>query len=379
MTFADDTKQEDEGSASVHERSANQENQLDESTNTATGTKKSKKQRKRASKPTSSSKNPSSTGEDHGSLEEHIPECITYLRLFHTDRSSWKFNKNNQKGLLKNLFRIDRLPTQYDAALLNYISGLQGSAARHRVVESATSVLREIAEKDGDLSKDSDMESEEARRNAYSASLQRHLEKYERAKLRHDEYDDLQIEEMQRDAEKGMRAEAVLRQLLEQELHPERNSTAPEASESSRTLSGDTTSQTASTSSTKPTSTSKAGSKRKRRKARTQASSDSSSSSSDTSESEGDFNPKRGPATVHDALRVRSTPQLKIHDRNTNSPQPVVPRKKIFHDEFLDQIFPKKQNYYDTAPKRRSDQRTKPRRFTYTHGTKADELASEDE
>lgn len=238
-------------------------------------------------------------------------------------------------------------------------------------------MLKEIAEKEGDSATASDMESEEARRNAYTSALQRHLEKYERAKLHRDEYDDIQLEEMQRDAERGKRAEATLRIALEQYLHPVQTPVAPESSQSSTTMRGDTTSQTASTATTTATSKSNSGSKRKRRKARTQASSDESSSDSDTSESEGDYNPKRGPATVQDALRLKPSLQMKSKSNHSPPPQLANPRKKIFDDEFLDQIFPKKQTYHETAPKRKIGQRTKPRGFAYTHGTTADESESE--
>lgn len=375
MTFSADTKQDDEGSDSVHERSADQAIHSDQSTKLSSVSNEAEKQEIHGgdlTAPAASSKKPRKKRKGNQTPSEHTPEYLNYLKTFHTDRASWKFNKNNQKGLLRDLFRVDLIPTQYNEALLNYISGLQGAAARQRIVESATSVLKEIAEKDGDFQLDTDMESEEARRDAYTAALHRHLEKYGRAGLHRDEYDDLQLEDMQRDAERGTRAEAVLRVALEEYLYPTNTLVAPESSQSSTTMREDTASQAASTATTTPTSKSNGASKRKRRKARTQASSDDESSSeNETSESEGDYNPKRGPATVQDALRVRTSPPSKYLRQDAN------PRKKIFDDEFLDQIFPKKQTYHDTAPKRRTGHSAKPRGFAYTHGTRADESESE--
>ncbi|KAK4540409.1 hypothetical protein LTR36_009266 [Oleoguttula mirabilis] len=54
-------------------------------------------------------------------------------------------------------------------------------------------------------------------------------------------------------------------------------------------------------------------------------------------------------------------------------------RKKIFDDAFLDELFPKKQTYHETAPKRKAGDRPRPRGFAHTHGTKVDESGSEDE
>jgi len=53
--------------------------------------------------------------------------------------------------------------------------------------------------------------------------------------------------------------------------------------------------------------------------------------------------------------------------------------KKIFDDDWLDKVFPKKQTYHETAPKRKAGDRSEARGFAYTHGTKADESGSEEE
>ncbi|KAK5133757.1 hypothetical protein LTR08_007407 [Meristemomyces frigidus] len=53
--------------------------------------------------------------------------------------------------------------------------------------------------------------------------------------------------------------------------------------------------------------------------------------------------------------------------------------KKIFDDDFLDELFPRKQSYNETAPKRKAGETSQARGFAYTHGTKEDESGSEDE
>lgn len=54
-------------------------------------------------------------------------------------------------------------------------------------------------------------------------------------------------------------------------------------------------------------------------------------------------------------------------------------RKKIFDDGFLDELFPRKRTYHETAPKRKAGARSQPRGFAHTHGTRVDESGSEDD
>jgi hypothetical protein len=62
---------------------------------------------------------------------------LTYLRSYHNDRENWKFSKQKQNWILKNLYTI---PDTYHDALVSYVEGLQGGS-RQRVVEDAKQVV----------------------------------------------------------------------------------------------------------------------------------------------------------------------------------------------------------------------------------------------
>ena len=288
-------------------------------------------------------------------------DYVQYVQLFYTDKSSWKFNKKRQTDLLKNLFNIHRIPPQQNPAILQYLAGLQGATARIRLIENATSVLKTIAERDNTTDFDS-MESEEARRAAYGAALRRQIEHYERSKANNTEYDEQQLAEMSDEVERGKRAEAVLGKLLQQELYPEQ--TAPPALDLKKN--GDASTQRSS-------STPKAKSTWRKRKSRIGSIDESSS------ESEGDFNPSRGPATIHAALSNSLDPKSNGDVKEVSPSQKPTGKKIIFDDELLDKMFPKEKSYNEIAPKRKPEKKTKARGFAYQHGTRVDESASESE
>jgi hypothetical protein len=62
---------------------------------------------------------------------------LSYLSLYHTSRSQWKFQKNRGTQLLKHAFSIDRVPPSYNPALATYLAGLKGTGARTRLAEAA--------------------------------------------------------------------------------------------------------------------------------------------------------------------------------------------------------------------------------------------------
>ena len=298
---------------------------------------------------------------------ENTPAWLEYLQQYSTDRQSWRFNKNKQTGLLKNLFDTHLVPPEYNPSIVDYVSGLQGGAAQHRLIESATSVLRAIAEWDQEVDLDS-MESEEARRVAYATALKRHMQLYERANTTTDnEYDQQQLAEMKSEMERGQRAEAVLAELLQRELYPERFQQAKTSQHQQRqrqrlgmsVRNGEKRPEAAaSTSSSRKSELPK----RKKRKIRT-AAAESNDSSSDS-----DIEIIKGPTTIREALRPIS-----------GSPVPVAKgtgRHIIFDDELLDKKFPKDKSYHEVAPKRKRGEK-KARGFAYTHGTKDDESGSE--
>ncbi|KAJ9643540.1 hypothetical protein H2201_005248 [Coniosporium apollinis] len=141
------------------------------------------------------------------------PQYIEYLTLYHTSRSTWKFNKAKQTDLLKNLFNIYRIPSQYDDALIAYISGLQGQAARQRLRETATAV---IAEDVGNppaafvqASTDT-MDDPAARKAAHDDTLRERLRKEQKRRREQDDEEAAQSEEHQQKLKRRRRAEKVL-------------------------------------------------------------------------------------------------------------------------------------------------------------------------
>ncbi|QWU85963.1 hypothetical protein CA3LBN_000181 [Candidozyma haemuli] len=64
---------------------------------------------------------------------------LAYLRQYATDRENWKFSKQKQNWILKNLSEI---PHEYEANLISYIEGIQGGA-RDRLIEQLTDVANQ--------------------------------------------------------------------------------------------------------------------------------------------------------------------------------------------------------------------------------------------
>lgn len=209
---------------------------------------------------------------------KETPQYVQYLQQYYTDKDNWKFNKNSQTDLFKNLFNVYRIPPEHDQAIVQYIKGLQGAAARDRVAQDAEDVLKEIwiAQNPGDDSMS--LESPVARRVAYYNALQKHMERYLALGSPKTEYVDQQMEDLRREAKRGKRAEAILKEGLANALSP--NPTAKRAADALPA-----SVPTAVQSSLGKTSEQTPKGKRKR-KARTEvSSSDESSSSSDDSSS----------------------------------------------------------------------------------------------
>ncbi|KAI5273711.1 hypothetical protein E4T47_03057 [Aureobasidium subglaciale] len=112
-------------------------------------------------------------------VNKPVPEYVRYLEQYYTDRPSWKFNKSKQNDLLKNIWNTYRVPVSCNEALVRYLDGLQGSAARQRLRQAAQSanidivsfIRSEIPEV-----KDEPMETLEARLAAYSKAEERQKE-----------------------------------------------------------------------------------------------------------------------------------------------------------------------------------------------------------
>lgn len=62
---------------------------------------------------------------------------LAYLRQFARDRANWKFSKQKQNWLLKN---IETIPEDYESDLVTYVEGIQGGA-RDRLVDDLKLVV----------------------------------------------------------------------------------------------------------------------------------------------------------------------------------------------------------------------------------------------
>jgi hypothetical protein len=69
-----------------------------------------------------------------------IRPFLAYIRQYHEDRANWKFNKNHQNHVLKNLFDINAVPSEYVPLIYKYIKGLQGGV-RVRLRDTALAIL----------------------------------------------------------------------------------------------------------------------------------------------------------------------------------------------------------------------------------------------
>lgn len=213
-------------------------------------------------------------------------EYMRYLRQYYNDRPNWKFNKNQQQKILKHIFDLKRVPLQDNDALVDYISGLQGAAARQRLLDEAENVLKALLEKQDRSGEIEGMGTPAERRAAYQAAFEREYAMFLRNGSQQSDYDQKQLEDIRWEKEKAERADAVLHALLSHELEaPAQHSVPtaePEPAETVYLSPAATPSEPSSSRKQKITG-------RRKRKARTEVSSDEDSSSSDdSSESEGE-------------------------------------------------------------------------------------------
>lgn len=156
--------------------------------------------RKSGSQPSQTKKqaSPTSTAKDD--------QIRTYVTTHHLSPSAWKFSKSRQNALLRSVFSLSTLPLSYDLALLSYLRGLQGAAAKSRVRKMA---LQTRAEDEEWLEGLEPSEKDKARRRAeYNGAVERVREMLKRKEeLREEQLAD---EEWATKFRKRRRAEVVL-------------------------------------------------------------------------------------------------------------------------------------------------------------------------
>jgi WKF domain len=141
--------------------------------------KKEKRPKQKKSKPVSSQNKPNT--------------ALEYLTQFRDSRDTWKFKKTRETWILKHLFSVNNIPSDYDIALSDYLQGLKSSVARARIRKEAEDIVQKDleqpleynnpttnhddsnkAERDQD-----DMEDPNRRRAYYEDSVKRYKRKLE--------------------------------------------------------------------------------------------------------------------------------------------------------------------------------------------------------
>jgi hypothetical protein len=101
-----------------------------------------------------------------------LPEkpFLAYLKQYTDSRDTWKFNKNHQTHLLKHLFNIDIVPSDYAHYIYEYVKGLQGGV-RTRLRDSALAVkVKDLEEPFPE-----DMENSEQRKMDYDVAMKEYV------------------------------------------------------------------------------------------------------------------------------------------------------------------------------------------------------------
>jgi hypothetical protein len=79
-------------------------------------------------------------------------DALDYLEQYQSSRSTWKFNKNREVWLLKHILSKSDIPSPYESALSEYLSGMKSENAKARLIEQCHDCIVEKAESGSDES-----------------------------------------------------------------------------------------------------------------------------------------------------------------------------------------------------------------------------------
>ncbi|KXS99276.1 hypothetical protein AC578_6199 [Pseudocercospora eumusae] len=285
-----------------------------------------------------------------------VPDYVEYLLQYQHHKDNWKFNKNKQNDLFRNLFNIHRIPSEHTPAVVQYIKGLKGQA-RQRIAEQAEDVLKAIWASDNEDADAMSFGSAAARRCAYYEALLTAIERYEASGAGRTQYSDEKLKEMAQEIERGKRAEAILNEALDNELLAEHQPTPVKTTTSpSKSIAPFNIPRATRVVETDPKgkSLAEAEKRKRKRKARTDVSSLSeSSSSSSESESESESESDSSSGSSSDDSDSESDSSTSTPDApRTTRPSPAKKAKTAaasastnpttpFDDSFLDKKFGK--------------------------------------
>ncbi|KAL4786210.1 hypothetical protein BJX76DRAFT_137738 [Aspergillus varians] len=104
----------------------------------------SKKDKKKKKKEKSKKKTEASTDNDSESAvpKNGEPPVLSYLDQYYNNRSAWKFQKIREIQIFKHILSLEHIPAIYEAALLAYLQGLKGEAAKQRLREVAQAAVK---------------------------------------------------------------------------------------------------------------------------------------------------------------------------------------------------------------------------------------------
>ena len=143
--------------------------------------------------------------------KEAASAYVNYVEQFYNDKGNWKFNKSHQTALLKNMWNVYRIPPFLNDALVAYVAGLQGAAARQRLLEGADEYSKRIIEKTGGtMSSVLSTRPAEERRTAYEAALQQRLAQLKYAQVDESKGGEQKLEDLRREVEQERRAVGLL-------------------------------------------------------------------------------------------------------------------------------------------------------------------------
>lgn len=108
-----------------------------------TGKKKAAKKKRKQSKHTLQQANTQSNESPKKNRTEKSPvEASNYLIQWEAQKSgrqsAWKFNKNTQSWLIRNMYDLSKVPKATFTILLRYLEGLEGEMARSRLRTDAS-------------------------------------------------------------------------------------------------------------------------------------------------------------------------------------------------------------------------------------------------
>jgi hypothetical protein len=148
VSFSVETKETDGQDDSEDEEAEaqlpDQEENAEEADDDGGTNKKEKKKKKKEKRKKSENANTNESTSDDSTTQQKSSESptLSYLSTYHTDRASWKFQKIRETQLFKHILSLEHIPTQYDAALLSYLHGLRGEAAKQRLRDVAQAAIK---------------------------------------------------------------------------------------------------------------------------------------------------------------------------------------------------------------------------------------------